>query len=68
MKIKKPTQASRILDWLQSGKTITAIQALNHLGCFRLAARIEELRTSGHSIETQMVPLKETKVARYSLL
>ena len=67
MKIKKPNQASRVLDWLKSGKPITAMQALNHLGCLRLAARIDELRTSGHAIETQMVPLKKTKVASYSL-
>lgn len=45
-------QTTRILAHLQSGKPLTPIQALRKFGCFRLAARIAELRGSGHRIQT----------------
>jgi len=44
------TQTAKVLDWLQAGEPITALDALNHFGCFRLAARIKELRNDGHEI------------------
>lgn len=43
-------QSARILAHLQTGKAITAIEALRNFGCFRLAARIYDLRKEGHSI------------------
>ncbi len=43
----------QILDHLTS-KPITAMDALNDYGCFRLAARINELRMSGHDIRTEI--------------
>lgn len=39
-----PTQTDMIRDHLLSGKRITALDALNLYGCFRLAARIGELK------------------------
>ena len=48
---------------------ITAIDALNEAGCFRLAARISDLRDMGYRIESEMVTLKDGKrVARYTLV
>ncbi len=47
----------QILDHLTS--PITAMDALNDYGCFRLAARINELRMSGHNIKTEI----KTKMA-----
>ena len=41
-----------ILQHLEQGRTITAIEALVLFGCFRLAARIKELRDAGHNIVT----------------
>ena len=38
------SQTSKIKEHLNSGKTITAIEALNKYGCFRLAARIYDIR------------------------
>lgn len=64
-----PTQADQILLHLQSGQTITPIEALELFRCFRLAARIESLRKDGHNILTEMVESPEGKrYARYSLV
>jgi len=44
------TQAHRVLDWLESGKTITTLDSFRDLGITRLAARIYELKKEGHTI------------------
>lgn len=46
------SQADRILAHLRSGRGITPIGALELFGCFRLAARIRELRDAGYEIFT----------------
>ena len=45
------TQNEQILAWLKAGKTLTPLDALNHFGCFRLSARIYELKELGWPIE-----------------
>jgi hypothetical protein len=57
-------QAQVILDHLLSGRPITAIDALNQYGCFRLAARIHELRKH-HDIEEQIVTRNGKRYASY---
>jgi hypothetical protein len=65
---QKPTQAGRILAYLRAGNRITAIEALESFGCFRLAARIHELRRDGWQIEERTVETRGGKrVAEYSL-
>lgn len=54
------TQSFAILDYLRHGGTLTAIEALRNFGCFRLAARVEELRRAGHQIETELIADPET--------
>jgi hypothetical protein len=49
------SQKQMILQRLKRYRTITPIQALESIGCFRLGARILELRKEGHSIITQMI-------------
>ena len=44
---KRPTQAGRILAYLREGHRITALEALELFQCFRLAARVHELRREG---------------------
>jgi hypothetical protein len=46
------SQTQQILAALQLGQVLTPLDALDRFGCFRLAARIEELRKLGHPIET----------------
>jgi hypothetical protein len=43
---------------LQAGESLTALDALCEIGCFRLAARIGELREDGHDIISE--PYKYT--------
>ena len=61
-------QGNAILAHLQQGNTITAIEALNDFGCFRLSARILDLKNKGHKIISEMIKLPSDKrIARYSL-
>ena len=60
------SQRLLILKWLKR-KPITARDAMLHLGCYRLAARIHELRAQGWHIETRMVPHDGGEHAKYYL-
>jgi hypothetical protein len=65
---KRPTQAGRILAYLRAGNRLTALDALEQFGCFRLAARIHELRREGWAIEERTVETRGGKrVAEYWL-
>lgn len=45
------TQNKLIAQHLESGHTITALEALHRFGCFRLSARIWDLKRQGMAIE-----------------
>ena len=62
------TQNQRILDYLKSGKKLTPLVALKEFGCFRLSARIFNLREEGHAIITKNVTRKGKTFAEYSLM
>lgn len=62
------SQNSRILRWLESGRRITPLVALERFRCMRLAGRIYELRGHGYPIEQKMVPTPSGKhVAEYRI-
>lgn len=63
------SQNKRILEHLSLGRTITSLEALLLFVCFRLAARISDIRSKGHTIKSEMVIVgnNKKKVARYSL-
>ena len=61
------SQKSRILNHLKTGRAITQIEALNLFGCFRLASRIEELRSQGYDIKTVMIDYNNKRFAKYIL-
>lgn len=62
------TQADLILIHLRDKGPLTPLEALKEYGCFRLGARIWDLRRAGHPIEREMVATRSGKhVARYSL-
>ena len=49
-------------------RPLTALEALEECGCFRLAARIKELRQQGNNIKTKTLILPSGKiVAQYIL-
>ena len=61
------TQTQTILEMLKRGP-VTAIDALSKCNCFRLAARIKNLRDAGHDITTHNITLPSGKVvAQYTL-
>ena len=65
---KRPNQASRILAYLRQGHRITPLDALELFGCFRLAARVHELRREGWAIAERTVETASRKrIAEYSL-
>jgi hypothetical protein len=49
--MKKGSQNERILDHLIEKRTINPLQALSLYGCFRLSARIFDLKERGVNIE-----------------
>lgn len=62
----------KILRHLQEVGPITPLEALELYGCYRLGARIFDLRHDGHCINTELVEGKDRfgqpmRYARYSL-
>jgi hypothetical protein len=46
------SQSNWILTQLRNGRKLSAYEALQEAGCFRLAARINDLRKKGYTIKT----------------
>ncbi len=66
--MNRVTQAKRILNYLRQGHSLTPLEALDYFQCFRLGARIWELKQIGHDIVKEMVKLPSGKyVAEYRL-
>jgi hypothetical protein len=63
--MKPESQNALIKGWLLNGHSITQLDALNMFGCFRLSARIANLREEGYDIVTDMVTINDKRVARY---
>ena len=61
------SQANMIIEMLKRGP-VTAMDALQEANCFRLAARIADLRQQGIEIETETVTTPTGKhIAQYKL-
>jgi hypothetical protein len=72
MEHSKPTQAQRVLQYMERFGSITQFEALKDLGVMRLASRISELRKNGYAITGEMVNVEnrfgETcQVKRYTI-
>ena len=63
----KETQCKRIASYLKKGGRLTPIDALNMFGCFRLSARIADLRNGGMKIVTKYVTENGKTFAQYRL-
>lgn len=66
------SQCNQILAFLSEGKPLTPLLALEKFGCFRLAARIKNLKDEGHTIVSTMIVVtnrlgEESKVAEYRM-
>lgn len=66
--ISASSQNAAILADLKRGWRITPMDALTAYGCFRLSARIYDLRQAGHAIERDMVDVGDgRRVAEYRM-
>ena len=62
------SHAGRILAALEAGNRLTPLDALDVFGCFRLGARIYDLRAMGWPVNRRMILLETGKrVAEYWL-
>lgn len=62
----KMTQMEATLEYMKRYGSITPLEALNAFGCWRLSARIADLREDGYVIDTAIAEGKK-KYAIYSL-
>lgn len=62
------TQKQMIMNHLRTYGGITPLEALNRYGCFRLGARIADLKNDGIGIRTEMVKENGKRYARYTLI
>lgn len=58
-------QTEMVLDYIQKNGSITPLEALHFLGCFRLGARVWEIRSSGIPVEKEMVEENGKRYAKY---
>lgn len=61
------SQSARILEHLRLHGAITPMDALRKFGCFRLGARIWDLKHQGHKIKSTRVSANRLPFARYEL-
>jgi len=68
------SQNKRIRKYLEAGRSLTPIDALYQFGCFRLGARIYDLRKQGLQIMVKTIEVTsplvysgKKKVASYTL-
>jgi hypothetical protein len=66
-KHKRPAQSLMIMKYLATGKPLTALQALNKFGCFRLAARIHEMRSEGLAINEKAINKNGKRFSQYQI-
>ena len=57
----KMTQREYILEQLLAGRKITRLDIFNEIWCFKLPARICELRQEGYNIKTKMIHLTNAR-------
>ncbi len=51
----KATQCEQIIDYMKQFGSINPLQALQDIGCFRLASRISDLKKKGYPIISERV-------------
>ena len=67
MNTRHLSQIDAIRDMLLAGDSVTPLQALNSVGCFRLASVINRLRQEGLDIVTNIIEdYSKENVVRYA--
>ena len=49
------SQTDLILEWMLAGHTITPLEALEKFKCFRLGARIADIKAKGYLVYSEFV-------------
>lgn len=70
--MSKATQVQLILEYMDEFGSITPLEAIRDIGCYRLSARISDIKKKGYPVRTELVAVKnrrgkQSKIARYSL-
>lgn len=65
------SQTTDIIEYVIANGSITTKQAMDDIGCYRLASRISEMKKSGIPVQREMVTVKnrngdDCRVARYT--
>ena len=72
METTTESQCKRIRKYLESGRSLTALDGLHMFNCFRLGARIHNLKSEGMNIESTLIEItsdgRKKHVARYKLI
>ena len=53
--MKHPSHCEQIVEYMERFGSINPLQALQDIGCFRLASRISDLRKQGYPIISKRV-------------
>ena len=61
------SQTSQLIS-LMKRKWVTPQDALRHAGCFRLAARVHDMRSSGINVVDRWVERDETRFKAYKIV
>lgn len=62
------SQTDLILEWMLAGHAITPLDALERFKCFRLGARIADIKARGYLVYSEFVTTpSEKKVKKYYL-
>jgi hypothetical protein len=60
------SQKKMILEYLQSGRSLTGLDAIRLFGAYRLSGRILDLRREGHPVQTRtIITLTGKRIAEY---
>ena len=70
--MSRTSQSQRIVDYMTEYGSITPLEAIRDIGCYRLAARISDIKKQGYPVKTEIIAVKNrmgttSNVARYSL-
>ena len=55
------SQESKILDYMLRGHRITGMEALNLCGCWRLPARIADIKKRGFTVQSRTIETESRK-------
>jgi hypothetical protein len=68
----KATQCDRIIDYIKERGSITQLEALREIGCFRLASRMCDIKKQGYQVKSEMTKVKnrygeDVSIAKYTI-